>query len=283
MASMRRIKTIFLLIFIFALTILFYTNSARSSQNPDLRTASDFYSKTKIALDNQNNPKKPGTPGAKDSIIGTGNEKGDGGEFGGDEESKAMQQRLKEAADSAKEKANAKAPKPDPPSAVVGKGSAAEGASGERSVAGRKKFGVVGGEVQEPIKEESEEEHNAEVELNLILKKSPIIIFSKSYCPHSKRAKDILLGKYIIDPAPYVVELDQHKQGPQLQALLAEKTGRKTVPNVLINGVSIGGGDDVAELHESKTLIDKINEFGGKKILEVKAKPVEPSEDHGLR
>lgn len=280
---MRRIKIFFLLIFIFVITILFYTNSARSSQTPDLRTASDFYSKTKNALDNQNNPKKPGTPGAKDTVLGTGNgEEGGKGDLGGDEESKAMQQRLKEAADSAKEKANAKAPKPDPPSAVVGKGSAAEGA-GERSVAGRKKFGAGSGDVQEPIKEESEEEHDAEVELNLILKKSPIIIFSKSYCPHSKRAKDILLGKYIIDPAPYIVELDQHKQGPQLQALLAEKTGRRTVPNVLINGVSIGGGDDIAELHELKTLIDKINKFGGKKMLEVKAKPVEASKDHGLR
>lgn len=83
-----------------------------------------------------------------------------------------MQQRLKEAADSAKEKANAKAPKPDPPSVVVGVGSAAEGGSGERGVAGRKKFGH-DGEAQKPVKEESEEEHNAEVELNAILKKAP--------------------------------------------------------------------------------------------------------------
>lgn len=111
-----------------------------------------------------------------------------------------------------------------------------------------------------------------------------VIIFSKSYCPHSKRAKSILLDKYIIDPAPYVVELDQHPQGAQLQALLAEKTGRRTVPNTLINGVSIGGGDDVAELDSKKTLIDKIIEFGGKKILEVKERPVEAKdEDHGLR
>lgn len=97
---------------------------------------------------------------------------GEGKDLGGDEESKAMQQRLKEAADSAKEKANAKAPKPDPPSVVVGVGSAAERASNERGVAGRKKFSV-GGEAQESVKEESEEEHKAEVELNAILKKSP--------------------------------------------------------------------------------------------------------------
>ena len=37
--------------------------------------------------------------------------------------------------------------------------------------------------------EETEEEHRVESELNDILKKGPIIIFSKSYCPYSKKAK----------------------------------------------------------------------------------------------
>lgn len=36
---------------------------------------------------------------------------------------------------------------------------------------------------------ETEEEHKVEVELDSILKKGPIIIFSKSYCPFSKKAK----------------------------------------------------------------------------------------------
>ncbi|KAL8976645.1 MAG: hypothetical protein Q9177_006809, partial [Variospora cf. flavescens] len=85
---------------------------------------------------------------------------------------------------------------------------------------------------------ETEEEHKLEVELNSILKKGPIIIFSKSYCPYSKKAKDILLDKYTIVPTPYVVELDEHTLGPGLQAALEKSTGRRTVPNVLINGKS---------------------------------------------
>ena len=105
-----------------------------------------------------------------------------------------------------------------------------------------------------------------------------VIIFSKSYCPHSKRAKNILLEKYIIDPAPYVVELDQHELGPQLQAKLADLTGRKTVPNVLIQAVSIGGGDDVAELDAKKTLLGKIKTLGGKRILDVRERPAEGKE-----
>ena len=109
-----------------------------------------------------------------------------------------------------------------------------------------------------------------------------VIIFSKSYCPHSKRAKGILLEKYIIDPAPYVVELDQHPIGAGIQAHLAKLTGRKTVPNVLINAVSVGGGDDIAALDSNKELISKIKELGGKRMLDVRLRPIE-EEHHGLR
>lgn len=91
-----------------------------------------------------------------------------------------------------------------------------------------------------------------------------VIIFSKSYCPHSKRAKDILLGHYDISPAPFVVELDQHPIGPALQQLLRETTGRGTVPNVMVNGKSIGGGDDMAALDHSDELGPKLRQMGGK-------------------
>lgn len=71
-----------------------------------------------------------------------------------------------------------------------------------------------------------------------------------------------------------------HPLGPGLQAALEKSTGRRTVPNVLINGKSIGGGDDVAALDESNTLIAKIKEMGGKRIMEVKK--VEVKEGEGL-
>ncbi|EMD00979.1 hypothetical protein BAUCODRAFT_42814, partial [Baudoinia panamericana UAMH 10762] len=117
---------------------------------------------------------------------------------------------------------------------------------------------------------ESEEEHKIETELNDILKKGPIIIFSKSYCPFSKKAKHILLDLYTIDPPPYVVELDQHELGTGLQAALEKSTGRRTVPNVLINGKSIGGGDDIEALHNDDKLVETVQSMGGKRIVEVK-------------
>jgi len=100
-----------------------------------------------------------------------------------------------------------------------------------------------------------------------------VIIFSKSYCPYSKRAKSILLDKYHIEPAPYVVELDEHPLGAKIQERLGQMTSRTTVPNVMINGISIGGGDDVAALDRDGELSDKIKELGGKR-MEVTKRPV---------
>ncbi len=97
---------------------------------------------------------------------------------------------------------------------------------------------------------------------------SAVIIFSKTYCPFSKKAKHILLEKYNIVPAPHVVELDTHPHGPGLQALLGKSTGRKTVPNVLLMGKSIGGGDDIEELDQTDTLITKIKDMAGSRITE---------------
>ena len=44
------------------------------------------------------------------------------------------------------------------------------------------------------------------------------------------------------------------------------------MPNILISGKSIGGGDEVAVLHESGALIEKIKYMGGKRIMEAKLK-----------
>ena len=45
------------------------------------------------------------------------------------------------------------------------------------------------------------------------------------------------------------------------------------MPNVLINGKSIGGGDDVVALHEDHQLVETIKAMGGKRIMEVKLTP----------
>jgi glutaredoxin len=93
-----------------------------------------------------------------------------------------------------------------------------------------------------------------------------VIIFSKSYCPYSKRAKGVLLEKYVIEPAPFVVELDEHPLGAKLQAKLRETTGRGTVPNIMVSGKSIGGGDDISAMDNDKTLATKIKNTAAQKM-----------------
>jgi glutaredoxin len=74
------------------------------------------------------------------------------------------------------------------------------------------------------------------------------------------------LDQYEITPAPYVVELNELEIGPDLQTLLGKLTGRRTVPNVLVNGKSIGGGDDIEHLHSSGNLKSKIVGMLGSKV-----------------
>ena len=260
---------------------LYMTSSARYTRS------SDFYTKTQDAL-----KVKDRAEAAKKIEIDD------------------VSARLKAAEDAAKKAADAKGQKLQ--EAVTGEDST----GGERSVAGRVMMkdqdenvpGVagVGGKPadraaakQEP---EAEEDHEVEVELNAILKKSPskfplfhsdilildtmdkitfslwsvfanlwlsiVIIFSKTFCPFSLKAKTILLKQYKIVPPPYVVELNEHPLGPALQAALAKSTGRSTVPNVLINGKSIGGGDDIEALHQRGKLIDTVKSMGAKRIVE---------------
>lgn len=169
MPSPRRIKIFGVLIFVFVVTILMWSSSTRQSQG--LESSGDFYAKTVNALD-KDNARTGGEKSKAQVKVRAGAESSEDDE----EVSKAMAQRLKDAAQEAKDKANAKAPKPDPPSAVVGKGSAAEGAREEKVVvAGRKKF-VAEGAAQEVVQEEAvetEEDRAVHSELTAILKKSP--------------------------------------------------------------------------------------------------------------
>lgn len=57
--------------------------------------------------------------------------------------------------------------------------------------------------------------------------------------------------------------------GRKLQDLLASLSGRRTVPNIMINAQSLGGSDDLASMHEKGTLMDEIKKLGGKRIVSI--------------
>ncbi|KGN65502.1 glutaredoxin-C4 [Cucumis sativus] len=78
-----------------------------------------------------------------------------------------------------------------------------------------------------------------------------IVIFSKSYCPYCRRAKAVFKELHKV---PHVVELDQRDDGSSLQNALSVLFGRRTVPQVFIDGKHIGGSDDTLEAYESGEL-----------------------------
>ncbi|KFY26407.1 hypothetical protein V493_04108 [Pseudogymnoascus sp. VKM F-4281 (FW-2241)] len=268
----RRNRLLFVFVLAVVVGILYLTSSSRAVGTHD------FYARTRSRLESE------GGGSSLDKIKPERKAGGDDAEV-----ADAMSRRLMEAEYAAKDLANKKAPtresvmgddggpvgdrdkgKESAQKVVVAPvvkdiakdGKGVKGPT-DRNVAGRKKY---------PIPEEPESgqiddsEEAVTAEMNGILKMSPIIIFSKSFCGFSSKAKSILLTKYNITPTPYVVELDKHPLGAALQTRLAVMTGRRTVPNVLVKGKSIGGGDDIVALHEIRELADKVEGLGGKRV-----------------
>ncbi|QUC18173.1 uncharacterized protein UV8b_02414 [Ustilaginoidea virens] len=256
MPSPRRMRLVLLAAIVTLFLILFYSSRPSQGSQP----AQDFSRKTLSRI------KKDSPPGQAVIDTETGRKAGlipadKDGDGDVDEDDKkaaaAMQVRLKEAEQKAKSNANVKGGlKPDSPRNVVGKGSSAGGQP-------RKDTAEAAAEAKDA---EEQPDADADAELSTMLKKAPVVIFSKTYCPYSKRAKGVLLDKYTITPEPFIVELDQHPLGASLQAALAHMTGRKTVPNVLVNGVSIGGGDDIVDLDNQNKLARKIQMLGNKRV-----------------
>lgn len=90
--------------------------------------------------------------------------------------------------------------------------------------------------------------------LSVLFESYPMIVFSKTYCPYSKNAKKVL-EFYDIRPRPLIYELDVEEHGADLQAELGKVTGRKTVPNIVINSHSLGGCDELAALDKADELV----------------------------
>ncbi|KHN36074.1 Glutaredoxin-C3 [Glycine soja] len=78
-----------------------------------------------------------------------------------------------------------------------------------------------------------------------------IAVFSKSYCPYCLRAKRLLAE---LNEKPFVVELDLRDDGFQIQSVLLDLIGRRTVPQVFVNGKHIGGSDDLSAAVQSGEL-----------------------------
>ncbi|EDW60913.1 glutaredoxin [Drosophila virilis] len=78
-----------------------------------------------------------------------------------------------------------------------------------------------------------------------------VVIFSKTYCPYCSMAKEQFRK---LNVQMTVVELDLRNDADEIQAVLGELTGARTVPRCFINGKFVGGGTDVKRLFEQGIL-----------------------------
>ncbi|KAF9478785.1 thioredoxin-like protein [Pholiota conissans] len=100
-----------------------------------------------------------------------------------------------------------------------------------------------------------------QMEQDTINKEYPVIVFSKTYCPHSRRAKE-LLKAYELHPPPKIIEVDLRDDGNMIKHLLTRLTRHSTFPNILVGGKSIGGSDNLHALHADKSLKRLLGEAG---------------------
>jgi glutaredoxin 3 len=76
-----------------------------------------------------------------------------------------------------------------------------------------------------------------------------IVMYCTEVCPYCVRAEQLLKRKGIQDIEKIRVDLL-----PEQRDVMIEKTGRRTVPQIFINGEHVGGFDDMAALDHAGKL-----------------------------
>lgn len=103
---------------------------------------------------------------------------------------------------------------------------------------------------------------SAEVAVDNAITAFPIVIFSKSYCPHCSKTKDAIAHYFElenINVQPCIIELDLDPDGDDILTALREKSGQATVPNVYVAGIHIGGSDETLAAISTRTLMNPLH------------------------
>ncbi|KAJ7968973.1 Glutaredoxin [Quillaja saponaria] len=88
-----------------------------------------------------------------------------------------------------------------------------------------------------------------------------VVVFSMSGCCMSTVAKRLLFG---LGVGPSVIELDQHPEGADIQALLYQlaSDGHQPIPAVFVGGKFLGGVQTLIACHINGTLVPLLKEAG---------------------
>jgi glutaredoxin 3 len=70
-----------------------------------------------------------------------------------------------------------------------------------------------------------------------------VLMYSSGVCPYCTMAERLLKAKGVAEIEKIRIDLD-----PQQRALMMERTGRRTVPQIYIGDTHVGGFDDLSAL-----------------------------------
>ncbi|NDF11338.1 MAG: glutaredoxin 3 [Proteobacteria bacterium] len=77
-----------------------------------------------------------------------------------------------------------------------------------------------------------------------------IILYTKDYCPYCVKAKELLKRKGYSNFKEIDITHDEKLQ----QEMLSKSNGKRTVPQIFINGTHVGGSDDLHALNDAGKL-----------------------------
>lgn len=76
-----------------------------------------------------------------------------------------------------------------------------------------------------------------------------VLMYSSGVCPYCTMAERLLKSKGVEEIEKIRIDLE-----PQQKALMMEKTGRRTVPQIYIGDTHVGGFDDLSALDRAGKL-----------------------------
>ncbi|RJG14699.1 glutaredoxin 3 [Massilia cavernae] len=83
---------------------------------------------------------------------------------------------------------------------------------------------------------------------------APVLMYTTAVCPYCIRAERLLESKGITRIEKIRVDLD-----PDQRALMMQKTGRRTVPQIYVGDTHVGGFDDLYALDQAGRLDPLLN------------------------
>ncbi len=79
-------------------------------------------------------------------------------------------------------------------------------------------------------------------------------MYSTGVCPYCNMAERLLKSKGVDEIEKIRIDLE-----PEQRALMMERTGRRTVPQIYIGDTHVGGFDDLSALHREAKLDPLLN------------------------